>query len=78
MSKHDLPDLPTKKELEKLGSEDLASLSATLTDAKDQFHTKYKERQEKLHGHIAEAQQREQAERIEKDPDYWNKHQGIK
>jgi len=73
MTKFSIP-----KNAEKMSSEDLVSLSANMTGAKDEMLLEYKSVQEKLHELIAKKQKEEQEERINNDPDYWKKHQGVK
>jgi len=77
MAKHEIQDLPSKTKLDKKSSEQVESLAAELTSGKDAYLAEYKEKQEKLHALLSEKLQSERDERIAKDPEYWNKHQGI-
>lgn len=77
MSKHELPSLPAKTKLDKMSSEELTSLSAELTGAKDEYLKDYRSKQEKLNALIAAKIEEERQARIDADPDYWKKHQGI-
>lgn len=76
-SNYELPPVPSARELERMSSEELSDLSASLTGAKDKFQKDYRTRQENLHKRIAEKQKKEREDRIKQDPDYWKKHQGI-
>jgi len=77
MSSHSIPDLPSNEDLDEMSSQDLSDLSAQYTNIKDIFHGEYKSKQDKIHEKILKKQKEEQQERINNDPEYWNKHQGV-
>jgi len=77
MAKHLIPDLPSKTKLDKMSSEQVEMLAARLTSGKDAYLAEYKGTQEKLHALLSGKLLSERNERIAKDPEYWNRHQGI-
>lgn len=65
------------KGLSKMSSQELHDVSAALTGKKETVLAEYKAKQKKVHELITSKQEAERQERINADPEYWDKHQGI-
>jgi len=78
VASHELKDIPTKIKLDKMSSEEIEAIGADLVAAKNKYIDDYKSKQVVLQENLSKALKKEQDERIAKDPEYWEKHQGIK
>lgn len=72
-----ITEIPSKAALAEMSSAEITRISERLTGEKDTYLQSYKEKQDVLQRAITERQKSEQQTRIDSDPDYWKKHQGV-
>jgi hypothetical protein len=72
-----ITEIPKQEALAEMSSQEITAISERLTGEKDEYLRYYKEKQEVLQRAITEKQKVEQKARIDSDPDYWKKHQGV-
>jgi hypothetical protein len=72
-----ITEIPSQEALAEMSSQEITRISERLTDEKSSYLLYYKSKQDILQRAITERQQTEQQARIDADPDYWKKHQGV-